>query len=287
MQIYNEFIPYANPLLPVRIFRYRRYREVFVDWHFHKEVEMLYIIEGHLDLYIGDQLYALKEGDVLIIGASQLHRDRSYEGVKLKYVVFQFDIQQYFDASAMPYLRMFSGAQFTLSDLNYIFQENSEVRHAASRCILDIYHEMKEKKDGYEIAVSIHIRQLLLLLLRNDHHQLYTRESHADRERMKPVMDYIDKNLTNSISVSDASKIANMSYSHFLKSFKKLYGMTFVDYINYHRIKLAERILLTKDVTIADVGAEIGLPNMAHFYKVFRKFNDCSPHEFRQRMNHW
>lgn len=287
MHIYNEIIPYQNPLLPVRIFRYRRYREVFVDWHYHKEAEMLLIIEGTLEVHVGDQFYSLNKGDVLLIGASELHRDRSYQGVRLKYVVFQFDIQQYFDASAIPYIRLFSGTNFKLSDINYIFRENHKARQAASHYILDIYSEMKQKKDGYEIAVSILIRQLLLLILRGDVRQLFPRETQSERERMKPVIDYIEKKLTDKINVEEASKIANMSYSHFLKSFKRIYGMTFVDYVNFQRVKLAERVLLTKDVNISNVGEEIGLPNMAHFYKIFRKFNHCSPNEFRKKMKHW
>jgi len=31
----------------------------------------------------------------------------------------------------------------------------------------------------------------------------------------------------------------------------------------------------------------IGIPNMAHFYKMFKKYNDCSPKAYQKRMLSW
>jgi YesN/AraC family two-component response regulator len=57
--------------------------------------------------------------------------------------------------------------------------------------------------------------------------------------------------------------------------------------VNFRKIKWAERILLTKDLSISEVGERIGMPNMAHFYKMFRKYNECSPKEFQKKMLAW
>ncbi|MNR56948.1 HTH-type transcriptional activator Btr [compost metagenome] len=82
-------------------------------------------------------------------------------------------------------------------------------------------------------------------------------------------------------------KLANMSYYYFVKFFKKAIGLSFTEYVNYRKIKWAERILLTKDLSIADVGERIGMPNMAHFYKTFKKYNDCSPKQYQRKMLEW
>jgi AraC-like DNA-binding protein len=287
LEIKNEQVAYENPWLPIRIFRGSRNKEKFIDWHYHKEVEILAILEGSLDVYIEDEFYPLTAGGVVLIGSSQLHRDRSYDGQTMKYLVFQFDLQPYFDSSTIPYLRFFADMQFPLSRLNYIFGENDAVKQSIARYIQEIYDETRTKAEGHEIAISILIRQILLILLRHDTRKLLRGSDHSDMVRLKPVLDYIENNLAGKIRVETASKTANISYYYFVKLFKKAFGMSFVDYINYNRIKRAERILLTREMSIAQVGEAVGLANTAHFYKMFRKYNRCSPTEFRRRMLAW
>ncbi|MNY48019.1 HTH-type transcriptional activator Btr [compost metagenome] len=101
--------------------------------------------------------------------------------------------------------------------------------------------------------------------------------------RLKPVLDYVEAHLGDKIQVEEVSRIANVSYYYFVKYFKKVMGMSFLEYVNYKKIKKAERILLTKDVSVSQVAESIGMPNMAHFYKMFKKINQCSPNEYRKK----
>jgi len=283
----NENVPYDHPLVPMRIFRYKRNRDLAIDWHFHKEIEFLAVLRGRMDVYIEDEFYPLHEGDVLLIGASQLHRDRSYAGTGLRYIVFQLDMQQFFDPSTVNYLKYFAEMSGPLSRLNYIFRDNDSAKQVIFQTIMELYEEARAKKEGYEIAVSMLVRKIILTLLRSDTRKVLQLNANADMLRLKPALDYIDKNLTGKIQVEEASKAVGISYYYFVKLFKKTVGMSFIDYINYQKIKRAEQILLTKDYNIIDVGEAIGMPNMAHFYKVFRKFNGCSPNQFRKKMLEW
>jgi YesN/AraC family two-component response regulator len=187
----------------------------------------------------------------------------------------------------MPYFRFFSETSTPLSRLNYIFQENPESRELVRETVREIYKEWTTKKEGYEIAVNILIKRILLTLLRSDTRKLLSCKDSAELIRLKPVFDYVERNLDGKIHVEDASRAANISYYYFVKYFKKAVGMSFMDYVNMKKIKKAEKILLTKDISVAQVGEQIGMPNMAHFYKIFRKFNRCSPHEFRKKMQEW
>jgi YesN/AraC family two-component response regulator len=287
VEFYNEKINYENPFLSMHIFQTDRHQDFTGDWHYHKELEMLVILDGKLDVYIEDELVHLIEEDVVLIGTSELHRDRSWEASGLNYIVFQFDLHHYFDESTIPYLRYFAEAGVSLSKLNYILQENLKVKEEIGGCVKEILTEFTRKEQGYEIAVSILIKRILLSLLRNDTRHVLSSKNHAGLIRLKPAFDYIEQNLHVRIGVQEASKAVNISYYYFVKYFKKVLGISFLDYVNFKKIKKAEKILLTKDISIAEVGEAVGMPNMAHFYKVFKKFNQCSPHEFRKMMLDW
>lgn len=284
---HNEQIDYENPFLSMKIYQNYRLTDSAAKWHYHKELEILAVLDGYLDLYVENDTFRLNKGDVVLIGASQLHRDRCYRDSQLNYIVFQFDVQQYFENSTMPYYRFFSEPSFPLHRLNYIFQENEEAKNTVYQSVEEIFHEVKEKQEGYEIAVSMIIKRIILTLLRGDTRKMIDLTENTDLLRLKPVLDYIDNNLSAKIQVEEASRIANISYYYFVKYFKKVLGMSFLEYVNYKKIKLAERILLTKDVSVSQVAEEIGMPNMAHFYKVFKKHHNCSPNDFRKKMIEW
>ncbi|QYR23139.1 AraC family transcriptional regulator [Paenibacillus sp. sptzw28] len=286
MEFFNEKVAYENPLLSIKVFQAQRTHDFFINWHYHREIELLLVNEGVLDVYIDEEVVRLEAGDVAIIGASQLHRDRSL-GTPMDYIVLQFDLQQFFDHSTMPYMRFFSETKNPLSRANYIFQDNKTANKEAADCIRAILQEVTNKQTGYELAVSMIIKKLLLLLIRSDSKKMLAEREDFDRARLRGVLDFVEENLNDRIQVEDVCKMANMSYYYFVKFFKKAIGLSFTEYVNYRKIKWAERILLTKDLSVSEVGDRIGMPNMAHFYKMFKKYNECSPKQFQKRMLDW
>ena len=286
MQPVKERIEYENPLLSLKIWQAIRNDQNSIQWHYHPQCELLLVQEGRLDLDVSDETYHLQAGDLVILGSSQLHRDRSF-GAPLVYTVLQFDLQTFFDQSTIPYLQYFNETKVQLSAMNYIFRENEEARIVAADCIREIHSEAQRKESGYELAVNLLIKKLLLILIRNDKQGLLAGQDRVERIRIKPVLDFVEAKINDHIAVEDASRLANMSYYYFVKFFKKVMGQSFTEYVNFRKIKRAEQILLTRDVSISEVGEQIGMSNMAHFYKMFKRFNGCSPKEFQRKMLAW
>lgn len=282
----NEKVEYENPLLSLKIFRPHRRQNLSITWHYHREIELLLVDEGEIDVHIEDETHRLGPGDIVLIGSNQLHRDWMVTP-NLDYYVLQFDLDKFFDPSTMPYLRFFNEAQHPLSRLNYIFREQPDIRTEIAGCIKQIFAEAGAKSIGYELAVNITIKRILLLLLRNDSNRVLSELGSFDLQRLKPVFDYVEEHLADRIQVDRVCRLANMSYYYFVKFFKKTVGLSFTEYVNFRKIKWAERILLTEDRSISEIGEMIGIPNMAHFYKMFKKYNDCSPKEYQKRMLAW
>lgn len=285
----NEKVVYQNPLLFLKVWelhgveRIRRATDAW-HWHYHKEVEFLAIIEGGLEVQTMSSLTMLGPGDVMVIGSSRPHRTWSAAGKPVRYIVFQVDLVRHFDQSILPYLHHFSELTGPLEDLNYIFEASPSARNEAHALIADIYEETYRGRTGYEIAVSASIKRLLLLMLRGDDRGVLRGTEEAGIVRMRPVLDYVESRLGEKIAVDDVRRLLGMSYHHFIKTFKRTMGIPFVDYVNFNRIKKAERLLLTTDLSIMEVSFEVGIWNMAQFYKLFKRHNQHSPKEFRQRM---
>ncbi|WP_027087938.1 helix-turn-helix domain-containing protein [Cohnella panacarvi] len=286
MQAVREKIEYENPLLSLKIWQATRSEIGNIAWHYHPECELMLVKSGKLDIDLSDVTYTLQAGDVVILGNSQLHRDRNTGGF-LDYIVLQFDLNTFFDQSTIPYLQYFNETKVPLSTMNYVFRENPQANEEAAECIRQILQEAIDKESGYELAVNLLIKKLLLILIRNDTRGLLADQDRVERIRLKPVLDYVETNIDDRIAVEDACKLANMSYYYFVKFFKKIMGLSFTEYVNFRKIKRAEQLLLTRDMSVTEVGDQIGMANMAHFYKMFKRFNGCSPKEFQRKMLAW
>ncbi|MDQ8737203.1 AraC family transcriptional regulator [Paenibacillus sp. LHD-38] len=288
-EVINEEVIYQNPLLFLKIW------EISLEphqcsslekhpWHYHKEVEFLAVIEGHLGVQSKHNYVVLGPGDVMVLGASQPHRSHKPLTDALHYVVFQIDLGKHFDQSTMPYLYCFSEQTEPLEKLNYIFGINESAKQEAYAFIIEIFKESQTRMRGYEIAISATIKRLMLLLLRCDSRNILNYTEETELNRLRPVLDYINAHLKDKLCVEDACHLLNLSYHYFIKYFKKTMGVSFLDYINYKRIKRSELLLLTSELSIMDVGYEVGISNMAQFYKLFKRHNQCSPREFKVRM---
>jgi AraC-like DNA-binding protein len=221
----------------------------------------------------------------MVVGSSQLHRGRSVGAERLVHIVFHVDLEPYFDPAMMMYYRHFSEAVRPLEELNYIFEENAGARDEVARILERIHAEMMSEAGGYEIAISMHIKHLLLTLLRGDRRGRLEAHERVDAELMRSIVQYVERRLSEKIELEEASRLAGMSYHYFSKYFKRATGASFTDYVNRKRIAKAERLLVTSGRSIAEVASEVGIGNMAHFYELFKRFNGCTPKQYARNMN--
>ncbi|WP_027091742.1 AraC family transcriptional regulator [Cohnella thermotolerans] len=295
-----EHVVYQNPFLAMRIWQIdsenraseetRRKLELdwqqsrYSGWHYHEEVEFLLILKGELTAFCKEQRLQLRKGDVALFGSSEPHTTLQTNDGSLSYIVLQIDLRKYWDASTLSSMQHFSEVIRPLSSLNYIYKNNKEVRAQTAALIREIYREMNDAQIGYELAVSSSIKSVLLLLLRHDTRAQLHYNNNRLVERLQPAIDYVEANLGEKLSVADVSGLVNLSYTHFIKTFKKAIGMSFTDFVVYRRIKKAEQQLLTNEASIAEVAESVGFSNLGHFYDMFRRYNDCSPKQFRDRL---
>jgi AraC-like DNA-binding protein len=79
---------------------------------------------------------------------------------------------------------------------------------------------------------------------------------------------------------------ANMSRSHFSRTFHAVAGMSLRDYVRDVRLKRAHALLADSTLSLTDVAVEAGFYDLPHFDKAFRQRLGRSPYEFRGRYAH-
>lgn len=245
-------------------------------WHDHDEAEFLAILEGSMIVETARRQYEMTPGSVLALGSCEPHR--TYKASHVRYIVLQLNLQAMLDVSPGLYSPILSERPHPLSHHNAIY-DNVAVRRESFALIQKILEETSRRQNGFELAVSGCVRLLLMQIVRHGF-----QESEYLLHRMKDVLDYIERHLAEPLRIRDMLPLVNVSYHHFMKSFKQYVGMSFIDYVHARRIREAEKLLLIEHWNNEIIGRLCGFATPAQFYGVFKRINGCSPREFRKRM---
>ncbi len=109
-----------------------------------------------------------------------------------------------------------------------------------------------------------------------------TSEEHF--KRIRKVLNYIDENLENELSLEKLAEIGAYSAFHFHRIFRGIIGETLQEYINRKRLeKSAMTLSHQKQKSIEDVFSEVGFKSHSTFSKTFKKHFGISPTDFRKK----
>lgn len=112
------------------------------------------------------------------------------------------------------------------------------------------------------------------------HSRSYKRQEYNDR--FTDVVNYINHNYTEDLTVEETAKKFGLSKFYFSRLFQQYIRYTFSDYLAFRRLKAAEQLLAEPELSITDVAFRAGFTNLSTFSRVFRKYKNCTPTEYRQ-----
>ena len=101
------------------------------------------------------------------------------------------------------------------------------------------------------------------------------------RSRINRVMDYIDRNLDQSLELNKIAEIANFSPFHFHRIFTFMIGETPIDYIQRLRVeKAAWKLREDNPQSVTEIAYSCGFGSISLFSRTFKKYFGMTPSQF-------
>ena len=138
--------------------------------------------------------------------------------------------------------------------------------------------EFDKKAHSYHMMIKGLFLEMLVTLSRD----------HANNPRLDVktpvdiIMDHIDENYCEDISLGDLSALVNMNPSYISRMFKEKTGEGIFEYINGKRIKKAAHLLKNTSLGILEIAMMVGYNNLSFFNRTFRKIMNTNPKEYRR-----
>jgi len=95
----------------------------------------------------------------------------------------------------------------------------------------------------------------------------------------------IAERFADQLSLGEVARAVNMSAFYFCKSFKKVTGMTFTDYLARVRVEKVKNLLLDPNMRISEAAYDAGFQSLSQFNRVFRRIAGEPPTVYRARLH--
>ena len=100
-------------------------------------------------------------------------------------------------------------------------------------------------------------------------------------QHLKKAVIYIDSHYGENITLDDIVISASLNHSSLTKLFKDELGMTPIEYLWYHRLVIAKKLLSFTDLSIKEISHRCGFKTIQHFSRKFEEKIGCNPGVFR------
>jgi len=248
-------------------------------WHFHPEIELVYVNKGKGKRHIGSHLSYFNNSQLLLIGSNLPHNgftDRLTVNGSETIVQFrpEFLGELFFNVPEMEgisdlFERAKNGILFGVKTKKKIGQK---------------IEKLSEKEGFKKILVLLDI---LHGLAKSEDYTILNADGFAfeaepqDSAKIDVIFKHINQNFQEHISLDEIANKVSMTTPAFCRYFKKVTGKTFTKLVNEYRIVHATKLLSESQMSITDISFECGFNNFSHFNKLFKEFTGKSASKYR------
>ncbi len=278
----SEIINYDDPGFPSYI--YDGWIAPKVTWegvpHFHEDIEIMTIKQGHLAYYVNGKELLLNEGDTIVVNSNQIHYSLCVNGEVAKYVI------------AIINPRILSGSVAVEMQAIRPITENPDIPYLRFRYINEYTEQMRDlvlglpgiRHDPFQITKQFY--QIWDIIRKQASSYGAPAEEIISDPRMqsfKAMMHFISDNYQRQIKLEDIAQSGNVSKSLCNTLFHQYVSESPINYLMHLRCRKVAELLRSGNMPMSQIAALTGFGGVSYMSETFRKFFDKSPREYRKQ----
>ncbi len=263
------------------------HRQVFE--HSHLQFEIVIFKSGSGIYTTKKGKYDIAPNDIFVFSSNEQHCISDvYEGEEFSFTNLQFEPR---------YVWGSKNNGFSNEAVNICFSHNEDFCSRLPRdnpytkkiagLMGEIEQEFHEKNAEYELMIHNKVYEILIILARHLNYGIgktVTPHEYGQIKCIRSAMEYINRHLSEEITLQGVADKVNLSPNYFSHIFKSTMGISLWDYIISKRIENAITLISQQqDKNMLDIAVQCGFNNTANFNKMFRRITGITPSEFRKQ----
>lgn len=251
-------------------------------WHYHPEIEMVFVNGGAGKRQIGSHVSYYTEGDLILIGSNLPHCGftDTHTGNKNETVI---QMKPDFLGSGFMTLQeaKWIGELFDKAKGGIAFGEQTKKE------VGKLIEDMELQQPFNKLLTLLGVLKALeatkdFKILNASGFSIETQIQ--DNDRINMIFNYVKDHFQEQISLEDVAEMSAMTVPSFCRYFKKITKKTFTRFVNEYRVVHASKLLSKKHMGITAISYESGFNNFSHFNKIFHEFTGKSASEYRNEL---
>lgn len=274
---------HGTPLFPLQVYNNRSHTDYHVAYHWHDELEFIYVEDGVIEATINAKTVKVNKGEFIFINSQDLHQVASTSPSIHHAIVFYPEILSfdYPDISQSTIIKpIINGELCFPSFLDF----EDHIKKTISTKLINIIHTNESHSPLSSFRIKILLLEIISILFEE---KLFLKsQDHAIEkpEKIKKVIAYIKSNYDQKIAIPDLAGLIHMNKNYFTTYFRQATGKTPVLYINEFRCEKAAELLKSSDLKVLDISLLVGFENFSYFIRKFKEHKRYSPGEYRKLM---
>ncbi len=270
----------------IKLFRFTSRRHTRGGtWH--ERLELFLPLDGPARFRMGEQEVSLERGDLLVVDNLKLHHVVDFPGFDTRVIVVSFMPEFVYSLGSPSHDYAFLLPFYSRSGPHaHVMKTSDAEAPQAWRVLAQLLGcYFGKERAFFQAGTKAFLLELLFVLAKRFRaSEVMKWEFMQQQQRsiqLKRLFDHIQQHHAEKLSVDAAARIAGMSASQLMKKFKRVAGMTLVNYVNHVRLANGARLLRETDRTVAEIACEVGFSDQSYFNKRFRGAFGMSPVKFR------
>lgn len=248
--------------------------------HWHTSLEIIMPIDNIYTVYCNNEVYVLKEGEILFISPGVLHRLTSPDSGR-RYIIIA-------DLFPLDSMREFRSLAAILYPVVYVTSGNSSIIYKRlQRLIHSIASEFESNSLYRDTVIYSKLISIFAIIGRNyASDKIHTQDNFIKQTENSQIFlyicNYINDHFHENITLEQAAGQAGFSKYYFSRIFKQYADISFYQYLNRKRIMHAASLLMEPDISISQVARRCGFSSISAFIRMFKIHKGCTPSEFKE-----
>lgn len=245
--------------------------------HWHNGLEILYLLEGSEDCYLGEEeCIRMKKGDFLVINSRVVHSVQCPRQCREMLIQIPYPMMKRF-------ISQIDGLEFVCEKITGKKQRMDTFLVESALSTLAELHPFQSPEEILEFYSQIYH---LLAVLVKDFSVSVTSDkmeiSEKYMERLGMITSYVKEHYMEEISLQEIARLVSLNPDYFTRFFKKYMGMTFLDYVNSVRMEHVVRDLQRTDLSVQKLLEIHGFTNYKLFMKMYKSRFESTPGKMRR-----
>ena len=252
----------------------------YVDWHWHPELEYVYVQSGQAICFAGNEKLIVNAGCGLLINSRVIHRFEAESRTIIPNVVYSPSLlapenSLLYQKYLLPFIS--SGANCVL------FNPAVPWQAVCIQRMMEVFAS-QEKNDAEEIVTVASLLAFWNELYHHwqtEHDPSENKTDRTNQTRLQIMMQYIQEHYQENLRLEDIGAAVHIGRSLTLQVFQQGIHQSPVSYLIDFRLKQAAKLLTFTEKTVARIAEETGFEGSAYFCRKFKMLYGMTPKDYR------